>query len=105
MANSSSESAPSVWLVGLGILVAAVGWMVSYNSQQASLGPSSLGSGLVAAGAGMFFLGLVLELFSIGSSLRRIAALLENGGVASSAADPADDGPRLPIGWMDVPKE
>lgn len=59
----------SVLLVVVGIVVAGLGAALAGGGP----GSSALGSGLVAVGALLFGLGILIEFFSIGSNLRRIA--------------------------------
>lgn len=89
MAEDKQGTPASIWLVAIGILIAGIGWMVGVASGQPGYGSAELGSGLTAVGGLLFGLGLLVEFFSIGSSLRRIAGRIPDG--------PASEGKNQPL--------
>lgn len=75
MAEGKNEGTPaSVWLVAIGILVGVIGWMLTMGPADGPSGFRDTGGGLVTLGEVLFGLGILIEFFSIGSSLRKIAS-------------------------------
>lgn len=69
------ESVPgSVIVLAIGIVAGGLGLIVAASSTDIS--QVQLGNGLAYLGAGFCCLGLLIEFFSIGASLRRISRLL-----------------------------
>lgn len=80
MADINKDQTPaSIWLVSIGILLAGIGWMVAAGSDRAGANSGGLGNGIIVVGGLLFALGLLIEFFSIGASLRRLAATIPGG--------------------------
>src|SRR5690348_10599952 len=104
MAEDKQGTPASIWLVAIGILVAGIGWMVAYGSSQSGASNADLGSGLTAFGGLIFGLGLLIEFFSIGSSLRRIAGSIPSGPSRAINNDmPGQEGPAADAGRVSNP--
>ncbi|MDE2104391.1 MAG: hypothetical protein KGL39_44545 [Patescibacteria group bacterium] len=97
---AEEKTAGSIIIFSAGVCVAGIGWLIGVGADPRF---ASAGSAIEALGAGLVVLGIIVELFSIGSTLRRISRQLAAGGMSEASKD--DDGPRLPPGYMDVPKE
>lgn len=101
------ESLPgSGILLIIGLLIAAVGAVLAGGASDIS--QAQLGNGLGWLGGGLASLGILIEFFSIGASLRRISRAVSRQGQAAYSRrpqDPAAQGPQLPAGWFDVPEK
>ena len=83
------ESVPgSAVVLIVGFLMVAIGWMVAAGSMD--VGTANMGRGLEWLGGAIFSLGILIEFFSMGSSLRKISKLLAESHGPSDAADPTD---------------
>lgn len=95
MESRRESTQASAVLVAIGILIAIIGWMLTEAPSDGPTGLRGVGGGLIAVGGIVFGLGILIEFFSIGSSLRYLARHSQPPSSKKDAQPPSDiDGSR-----------